>query len=85
MLDFLEDRVLKPVVASNAPWELKRKAYFSRMCLRRLPALSVERYFWNSINESEGGAIFASQLEAAGFESFQTIQGAAAALFASLK
>jgi hypothetical protein len=84
-LGCLENRVLKPVLYSpRASAPLKRGARFTRMCLRRLDADGMARYYWFAIRGTGRSEAFSGRLQAEGFTTFQDITNEARAVFASL-
>jgi hypothetical protein len=85
VLGFLDNRVLAPVIASpTASADLKRGARFTRMCLRRLDADGMVRYYWSAIRGTGQSEEFSVRLRAEGFTTFEDVMLDARRLFSSL-
>jgi hypothetical protein len=82
---FLDSQVLAPVITSpTASASVKRGARFTRMCLRRLDADGMARYYWSAIRGTGRSEAFSARLQAEGYTTFEDIIVDARRVFASL-
>jgi hypothetical protein len=85
ILNFFDTHSFRHVLASpDAPFDLKRGVRFTRMCLSRLPAEAMIRYFWSAIEGTGRSEHFSERMRIAGFTTFEDLIGPARELFRNL-
>lgn len=85
ILRFLDTHIFDPVlVSARAPADLKAGVRFTRMCIAKLPANSMIRYFWSAIERTERSLNFSERMRNAGFATFQDILQPAREFFRTL-
>jgi hypothetical protein len=85
ILRFLDTLIFGPVLAAHdAPADVRRGVRFTRMCINRLPADSMIRYFWSAIEGTGRSEHFSERMRIAGFATFEDILGQAREFFRSL-
>ena len=85
ILGFLDTHIFNSVLASHyAPLAVRRGVRFTRMCVGRLPADSMIRYFWSAIEGTGRSEHFSERMRAAGFTTFEDILEQAREFFMSL-
>ena len=86
ILDFLDREIFNAVIATDhAPLAVRRGVRFTRMCIARLPAASMIRYFWSSIAGTGRSEVFSEQMQAAGFVTFEEVAEQAREFFRGIE
>lgn len=85
ILGFLDAQIFNPVLSSRGvPADVRRGVRFTRMCVARLPAKSMVRYFWSAIEGTGYSEDFSERMRATGFTTFEDVSEEARQFFRSL-
>lgn len=85
ILEFLDKHIFRPALASHdAPLAVRRGVRFTRMCISRLSADGMIRYFWSAIEGTGRSENFSTRMQRAGLTTFEEISEQAREFFKRL-